>query len=87
MFRAAGTDLGCDIPILETQLGEHREDEHQSTPQTGAPLEQGKSEPEEINVIVTPNPAEEESLAHLVASIPLPSHEAMATQTLSSNIG
>ena len=53
----------------------------------GAPLEQDESEPEEINMITAPNPAEEESLAHLVVSIPLPSHEAMATQTLSSNIG
>ena len=31
-FRAAGTDLGCDIPISETRLGEYREEEHQSTP-------------------------------------------------------
>ena len=28
-FRAAGTDLGCDIPISETRLGEYREEEHQ----------------------------------------------------------
>ena len=67
-------DLGCDIPISETQLGEYHEEEHQSTPQTGVQSEQDKSEPEQINVIVTPNPAEEESLAHLVVSIPLLLH-------------
>ena len=79
-------DLGCDIPIAETQLGECREDEHQSTPQTGVPSEQGDSKPEEINVL-TADPVEEESLAHLVVSIPLPSQENMAMQTISSTIG
>ena len=87
MFRAAGTNLGCDIPIQETRLGEYHEEEHQLTPQTGVQLEQEASEPEEINVIPAPNPAEEESLAHLVASIPLPSQETMTMQTMSSTIG
>ena len=49
--------------------------------------EQEDSEPEEINVQAAPNPVEEESLAHLVASIPLPSHETMTMQTISSTIG
>ena len=49
-FRPAGTDLGCDIPISETRLGEYCEEEHQSTPQTGVQSEQEDSEPEEINV-------------------------------------
>ena len=84
-FRAAGTDLGCDIPITETRLGEYRDEEHQSTPQTQHQSEDN-SEPEEIDVQAPVNPAEEESLAHLVASIPLPSQEPMATQTLSSTI-
>ena len=44
------------------------------------------TEPEEIN-IRTANPKEEESLAHLVTSIPLPSQENMAMQTMSSTIG
>ena len=73
-FRAAGTDLGCDIPIAETRLGEYRDEEHQSTPQTQHQSE-SDSEPEEINVQAPVNPVEEESLAHLVASIPLPSQE------------
>ena len=84
-FRAAGTDLGCDIPIIETRLGEYREEEHQSTPQTQN--EEENSEPEEINVQAPLTQTEEENLAHLVVSIPLPSHEPMATQTLSSTIG
>ena len=84
-FRAAGTDLGCDIPISETRLGEYHEEEQQSTPQTGAPSKQENSEPEEINII-TVNLTEEESLAHLVVSIPLPSQEPMATQNISSTI-
>ena len=86
-FRAAGTDLGCDIPISEIRLGEYHEEEHQSTPQTGVQSEQEDSEPEEINVFSTVNPVEEESLAHLVASIPLPSQEPMTMQTISSTIG
>ena len=85
-FRATGTDLGCDIPISETQLGEYREGEHQSTPQTRPPSNDENSKPEDINIHTAPNP-EEESLAHLVVSIPLPSQEAMATQTMSSTIG
>ena len=85
-FRAAGTDLGCDIPISETRLGEYCEEEHQSTPQTQNQTEED-SEPEEINVQAPLNPTEEENLAQLVASIPLPSNESMATQTLSSTIG
>ena len=48
--------------------------------------EQTPSEPEDINIIPAPNPAEEESLAHLVVSIPLPSQETMATQTISGTI-
>ena len=87
MFQAAGTDLGCDIPISETRLGEYREDNHQSTPQTEIQSEQEDSEPEEINVQAPQNPVEEESLTHLVVSIPLPSTETMAMQTISSTIG
>ena len=86
-FRAAGTDLGCDIPILETRLGEYREEEHQLTPQTEVQSEWENSEPEEINILTVVNQSEEESLAHLVASIPLPSCETMTTQTISSTIG
>ena len=86
-FRAAGTDLGCNIPISETRLGEYCEEEQQSTPQTQVQSEQEDSGLEEINVQAPQNPVEEESLAHLVASIPLPSLETMAMQTISSTIG
>ena len=68
-FRAAGMDLGCDIPISETRLGECCEDECQSTPQTGVQSEQGDSEPEEINVL-TVNPKEEE-----IAEVAIPFEE------------
>ena len=86
-FRAAGTNLGCDIPISETRLGEYCEDEHQLTLQTGVQSEQEDSKLEEINIQAPQNPAEEESLAHLVVSIPLPSTDTMAMQTISSTIG
>ena len=57
------------------------------TPQTGVQSEQSDSEPEEINIQAPQNPVEEESLAQLVVSIPLPSIDTMATQTISSTIG
>ena len=75
-----------DIPISETRLGEYCKEEHQSTPQTGVQSDQESSEPEEINVQAPQNQMEEESLAHLVVSIPLPSYETMTMQTISSTI-
>jgi hypothetical protein len=85
VYRLAGSDLGLDIQISETRAGEYRNTEensppHPHTPKTPAPSDAGDSEPETINVLPS-NPEEEEQLAQLAESIPLPSQDNMTTQT------
>jgi hypothetical protein len=85
VYRLAGSDLGLDIQIAETRAGEYRNTEensppHPHTPRTPAPSDAGDSEPETINVLPS-NPEEEEQLAQLAESIPLPSQDNMTTQT------
>jgi hypothetical protein len=85
IYHLAGSDLGLDIQISETRAGEYRNTEedsppHPHTPRTPAPSDTGDSKPETINVLPS-NPEEEEQLAQLAESIPLPSQDNMTTQT------
>jgi hypothetical protein len=91
VYRLAGSDLGLDIQIAETRAGEYRNTEensppHPHTPRTPAPSDAGDSEPETINVLPS-NPEEEERLAQLAESIPLPSQDNMTTQTTTESTG
>jgi hypothetical protein len=91
VYRLAGSDLGLDIQIAETRAGEYRNTEensppHPHTPRTPAPSDAGDSEPETINVLPS-NPEEEERLAQLAESIPLPSQDNMTTQTTTEGTG
>jgi hypothetical protein len=85
VYCLAGSDLGLDIQISETRVGEYRSTEedsppHPHTPRTPAPSDAGDSKPETINVLPS-NPEEEEQLAQLAESIPPPSQDNMTTQT------
>jgi hypothetical protein len=85
VYCLAGSDLGLDIQISETRAGEYRNTEensplHPHTPRIPAPSDAGDSEPETINVLPA-NPEEEQQLARLAESIPLPSQDNMTTQT------
>ena len=88
VHRTARTDLGCDILISETPAGEYRERSPSShTPRTPrSPITKADSEAEEPEAITVhpPNTEEEERIAQLAESIPLPSQEPtiMATQTI-----
>jgi hypothetical protein len=91
VYRLAGSDLGLDIQVSETRAGEYRNTEedsppHHHTQRTPAPSDAGDSETEAINILPT-NPEEEEQLAQLAESIPLPSQDAMTTQTTTEIIG
>jgi hypothetical protein len=92
VYRLAGSDLGLDIQISETRAGEYRNTEedsppHPHTPRTPAPSDTGDSKPETINVLPATNPEEEEQLAQLAESIPLPSQDIMMTQTTTEVTG